>query len=238
MNKIVKDILMQLVINEVDVWCVDLVNIQTKLNNYRQLLSNAEVAKADRFHFPIHRERYTLTHGALRSILASYLHVSPENVAISIATNRKPFIENSEIQFNLSHSKDKALFAICLQQVGVDIEFIKDDYLPDIAHRYFNPTENKALDAANDKIKLFYDIWSRKEAILKANGNTFSIKTNLFSTLTPDLILDNQHWQIIPLNIYSDYASTVVTTKNITKLNLWELRMDSSQLLKTENLMV
>ena len=97
----------------------------------------------------------------------------------------KPFLKdtNCRVQFNMSHSKDYAAYIIALDSlVGIDIEW-KDKTVnfQEIIELVFSPTEinifNKLSSA--EQFRAFYDIWTKKEAIIKAIGQglSYPIKT-------------------------------------------------------------
>src|SRR5690349_20366562 len=92
------------------------------------LLNAEEMKRAVRFKFELHRKRYITARAGLRSILGQYLEVSPQNVQILTAPQGKPFLQDCDLQFNVSHSHDLALYAFTLgNPVGVDIEKVRNN---------------------------------------------------------------------------------------------------------------
>lgn len=65
---------------EIDVWSTSLMSDQFQLQRLARVLSNIEIAKADRY--PSQRERlyYNSARGMLREILGLYLNVAPEDI--------------------------------------------------------------------------------------------------------------------------------------------------------------
>ena len=90
---------------------------------------------------------------------------------------------NSRINFNISHSSDWIILAFCKDHsIGVDLEAIRDIDFLRISKRYFNQEEQIFLINSEDPKRLFFDLWSRKEAIIKAKGKrllTEIKKTNI-----------------------------------------------------------
>ncbi len=77
-------------------------------------------------------------------------------------------------EFNLSHSADAVAVAIADQAVGVDIECHRPlDDGPGIARTVFHPRELQWLRAQQDFLPAFYQLWTLKEAVLKAMGQGF-----------------------------------------------------------------
>ena len=114
--------------NELHVWSISLIQPEKILQKLAGLLDENERTKADKFKFEIDRQNYIVAHGAMRQILAKYLECKPENIIFNFNDYGKPFLpENKyQIEFNLSHSKSRALVAVAKnKRVGIDIEFIR-----------------------------------------------------------------------------------------------------------------
>jgi 4'-phosphopantetheinyl transferase len=125
-----------------------------------------------RFQVPGLGERYLRSHAALRKILARF---ADGRMGFAVTENGKPYLPAApEIQFNLSHSKGRAMVGVALQvPVGVDVERIRP--MPDsleLARRFFPPSEAEALEGTPpaDREREFFRRWTRFEAMLKARG--------------------------------------------------------------------
>ena len=84
--------------------------------------------------------------------------------------NGKPFIIESEISFNISHSEKFILCVAGDEKLGCDIEVIRD-YNPKVAKRFFTDAEYKLLEASRDKSYDFTRMWTLKESVLKFSGD-------------------------------------------------------------------
>src|SRR5262249_30459782 len=78
------------------------------------------------------------------------------------------------IHFNLAHSDDLALFAFTRAgEVGVDVEWIRPlKDMEELVARFFSARESELFRelAASERPAAFFNLWTRKEAMLKATG--------------------------------------------------------------------
>ncbi len=164
--------------DNIHVWAVNLNAAGFDMGVWRRRLSPHEQERADRFKFSHDRRRYIVAHVALRAILSAYLKVSDDNLQFSEGENGKPRLTRvanaGSIEFNLSHSHEKALIAVAHGRVvGVDIEFVNNDFaFHDVANHFFTHREVAALTALPPVLqrRSFYKCWTSKEAFLKAKG--------------------------------------------------------------------
>ena len=108
----------------------------------------------------------------LRQVLARYI---PENdLQIERGEFGKPYLRDfPQWQFNVSHSGEKLLIAVSNLPVGIDVELIKSRKLfAGLVRKCFAPSEqNYWFDLPeNEKLTVFYDFWTRKEAVVKGIG--------------------------------------------------------------------
>lgn len=139
----------------------------------RNLLSDREKARADRFVYDRHRRRYTVAQGHLRRVLGQLTRTGPDEVDFRFGQHGKPFLPGGP-SFNQSHSEDRIMIAVAAEgRVGVDIEEIRPvRRLTGLADKHFACDESARLRAvpADQRLTLFFRLWTRKEAFLKALG--------------------------------------------------------------------
>lgn len=164
--------------NEIHVWSATLSPSADILKNFATTLSPDETARANKFKFERHRNRFIAGRGALREILAVYLGANASELSFDYSTNGKPSLAGRfaemGIHFNLAHSEELALVAVTrIGIVGVDVERVRS--VKDLDHlvaRFFSERENKAFQKISEAEKqaAFFNLWTRKEALLKATG--------------------------------------------------------------------
>jgi 4'-phosphopantetheinyl transferase len=109
-------------------------------------------------------------------ILARYVAEQPERLVFNTGPHGKPFLVHPfmDIRFNVSHSRDLAMIAVSRgREVGVDVEYVQPEIeFEPIAQHYFDPRENWDLRTAPkaERASRFFDLWTQKEARLKAEG--------------------------------------------------------------------
>lgn len=159
------------------------------LEQWRELLSPEECARADGFRVLRAKEDFLAARGMLRWIAAELLKEDPRNLRFEAGPFGKPkLVRRSgtvDLRFNLSHSGDLGVLAFAVErEIGVDVEVIRDirDAVA-IGGRHFTPEEQQLLRHAEKRQDLpqtFFKLWTRKEALLKASGRGLSLRLNSF----------------------------------------------------------
>jgi 4'-phosphopantetheinyl transferase len=135
-------------------------------------LTYDEKTRAGKFHFPELKNTYVLAHAFLNYQLSKKLKCTIEQLEFAFNAHQKPLITNSSISFNLSHSNNSWAVVIADNcEMGVDIEFINEKKnLFQITEYYFSHDEQIRVNCADNPVREFYKIWTRKEAYLKMKG--------------------------------------------------------------------
>jgi 4'-phosphopantetheinyl transferase len=169
----------------VHVWRSSLERSQAERDVLWRFLSADERARAERFHFDIHRHHYIVGRGLLRWLNGRYLSIPPQEIQFAYSKYEKPALVNEPaLQFNVSHSHEGLLIGFTWETaLGVDIEHVRSmDDMDAIARRFFSPVESAAyLSVADDeKPDTFFNCWTRKESFIKAVGEGLSFPLDEF----------------------------------------------------------
>lgn len=153
-------------------------------SQYDHFLTAEETARAERFATEALRDKYIVQHGILRDILCRYLNCAAAAVEFTTLAHGKPELASSDhpqgkLAFNSSHTKSQLVVSVALDsEIGVDIEFhnSRTDW-KGISQSYFTAQENAWLIGLPEKqgFRSFYDIWTMKEAVMKADGRGLGI---------------------------------------------------------------
>jgi 4'-phosphopantetheinyl transferase len=159
---------------EVHLWAWPLDPVVEDLSAHVEILDPAELQRMDKFHFAPDRERYAVAHANLRRILGGYLNQPAKKISFHANRFGKPELagEASSLNFSLSHSQSIAVLAVAHGlPVCVDVEEVRP-IEPEVAATHFSASELSDLSGLQGDAWLsgFYRCWTRKEAILKAEG--------------------------------------------------------------------
>jgi len=214
---------------EVHVWLMELDRPPLAPARLSTTLSADERQRAARFHNPHTGARYATLHLQLRRLLAHYSGIPAAALQFALGKQGKPLLRQHPLHFNSSRSSQLGLVAICADaEVGIDIEHHRPviDHQP-IARSYFSSAERAALAAlpANRQISAFHQIWTRKEAYLKALGVGLTRSLDGFSVcsagkLLPAHIDDHSdasvqaRWQLHDLLTAPDFSATLASSSS------------------------
>lgn len=127
--------------------------------------------------------------------------------------NERPYL-NDIVDFNISHSGDMVIGAISnSSRVGVDIEKIGRHDLEELKEIILSKEEIVKLDLADDPARTLYDIWTLKEAVLKANGVGLKGSMNKILILDRSVQYDGILWSFKNLDMIPDYSCHLVYNK-------------------------
>tara|TARA_B110000858_G_scaffold198091_1_gene262521 strand:- start:3881 stop:4654 length:774 start_codon:yes stop_codon:yes gene_type:complete len=153
-------------------------------------LTETELKRFRRFQFDRHRKQLLLGRALIRIALSSYdSSVTPASWNFTHNEYGKPSISAEQnlasLHFNLSHSAGKVVLAVSrFKDIGVDIECArKPRRVAAIAERYFSGKEVAQLLVLpeDQQQSRFYELWTLKEAYIKACGMGLAIPLQHFS---------------------------------------------------------
>jgi 4'-phosphopantetheinyl transferase len=219
--------------DEIHVWRIGLDQPEANLQHLRTTLSSDEIARAERFYFPEHRQRFIAGRGILRAILGRYLGIKPSEVQFNYQQRGKPVLAetfaDSGLAFNLSHSQDLGLCAVnCTRPIGVDLEYIRPmSDLEALAKRFFLAREYEMLRSLspNQQQEVFFRYWTCKEAYLKATGDGLSQLEQVEVSLTPTepaKLQITEDWSLFELVPANNYLAAVAVQNFGWDLKCWQ----------------
>lgn len=214
--------------HEIHLWSANLDLGESEVIELEKTLSDDEIARANRFRFPIHRKRFVVARGLLRRLLASYLETDASGIKFDYSTQGKPSIKaigKDRLEFNISHTQDIGIYGFTLnRRLGVDVEYVREfKEVESIAQRFFAPKEYRQIKSLKpqQQQQAFFRAWTGKEAYLKATGeglggglDKVEIELNLQQPSrlisidnSPEAALRWRYFEVIPA---PDYLGAVV----------------------------
>ena len=186
----------QLPPGRIELWCSFYHHIPDDplLARYRELMTEAELAQAARFHFERDRRRYIVTRALVRTVLSRYADVAPADWRFENNEYGRPHITHDSeaarsLSFNISHTDGLIVLAIASgTTLGVDVENTQTRPVsPSLADSFFAPEEAAALRTVEQAHwqERFFDYWTLKESYIKARGMGLSIPLDKFSFSFP-----------------------------------------------------
>jgi len=177
--------------DELQLWRIELADAAERFSECAAHLSDEEQARAKLFRQILRRQHFVVGKSCLRILLGAALNIEPRLVPLRTGKQGKPELSSQvdQLAFNVAHSGNTVLIALCQQgSVGVDLEQINSsiDFMT-VAQESFTPTEIAALAALTDPQQrrlAFYGCWTRKEAIIKADGRGLSLPMSSFEVPT------------------------------------------------------
>jgi 4'-phosphopantetheinyl transferase len=156
------------------IYCIRIADFKTRLELLNACLDANEIKRAIGYKQEKDRQRFIVSRAMLRIILAKYLDKQPATVEFYTDENKKPHVKNTgtDLHFNISHTDDFVVITVDNTPVGIDLEKINGTFVfENILEKIFTADEIKAIQDNDDHSRhMFYRLWTRKEALLKASG--------------------------------------------------------------------
>lgn len=112
---------------------------------------------------------------------------------LAYTSHQRPYFNGVAVDFNISHS---GKFVVCAAaeniRLGIDIEQIKPVDVNDFQDQ-FSDDEMRLIRSDHGSLVNFYNLWTKKEALIKADGKGLSIPLKQISVIGADVGEEHQH---------------------------------------------
>lgn len=186
---------------------------EKEYNKWFSLMNEDKRQKVIRFRFEDDKKRSVAGEMLAKKAIAEWCDVPVEEIMFSLAENGKPFAENADVQFNISHSGNIVVCAVDERPVGIDVEQIRHIDLKISKRIYtdeelcylfgFCPSDDDFKASPDEGMLLrFFELWTAKEANLKYTGTgiTENLKT---LSVNPEKI-QKEYFDDYVITIYKD----------------------------------
>lgn len=219
--------------SQVDVWYVftDAAHEAHLVERYRALVPVEELARCERYAFSEDRRQCLTARALVRTALSHYVNIPPNAWVFGSNRYGKPKIlapSNCCLKFNASHTVGVVVCAITASDdIGVDVEATAGEHVDlSIAKQFCSAQDWRLLEDAPEHKRgfLFVQLWTLKEALVKAIGGGLSIPLEDFGFaihegLPPqvsfeDLALGNRRdWQFARVRLRSRYQMSIAVKR-------------------------
>lgn len=176
-----------------------LADIASVLPRHREYISPQRLQKTLRYRIPDDQKRCIAGSVLLRYFLG--------DTAILDNGFGKPVAENG-VCFNLSHSGGWVLLAVDDRDVGCDIESVCFVDAARMGKIVFTDRECRMVETAPDKTGVFFDLWTKKEALLKCMGKGFHREAKSVE-VCGDRFADGEITYYMKTKRFADYTVSV-----------------------------
>ena len=167
--------------HDLTLWWCPLDTADDDVPALRAILSQEELARANRFGTEALRRRYIAGRATLRKTLAVALGVGAASVRIQRGPRGRPMLTPPlALDFNVTHTEGVAVIAHLTRpgwRVGVDVESLDREVSHDsLARKFLTARERAAVASLDDEARrvAFLRRWTCKEAMSKATGDGLS----------------------------------------------------------------
>lgn len=156
-------------------------------------LDESERSRHARFLSADAADQFLVGRGLLRRALSRCASLAPPDWRFELSDFGKPRVAASHrldgLAFNVSHTRGMVACAVGQDcDIGLDVERLAKPYTPEIAERFFTPSEAAAIAAAPPELRAdrFLKTWTLKEAVVKATGQGLSCPLSAFDVRIDD----------------------------------------------------
>lgn len=186
--------------NRVDIWrCSPYALSRGQLHTCLSTLNRVERRRYRLMRSTDARLHFVVGRSLTRHVLSRYALTPPNALRFTVNEHGRPSVDwprsNRNIHFSLSHTPGLIALAVSsIPEIGIDVENVdRQVEISEIAEAVFTQCElDEILRAAPDNERVnFFELWTLKEAYIKARGRGFSLppRTFAFSNLNDPISL-------------------------------------------------
>jgi len=142
---------------------------------------------------------------------------------IKLDTNNRPYLSEAPdfVDFNITHT-DYLVAGAFSQNVklGIDIEFKNRAINISNFKRLFTPSQWEDLEQNPDFINQFYQYWSQKEAVAKADGRGLSFPFHEIEINSNRAVVGKNNWHLKQLEIENETHSSWLASSDEVNIQL------------------
>jgi 4'-phosphopantetheinyl transferase len=182
------------------IYTIDLIGMESVPPGWLVVLDDSEIRRADNFFHQSDRLTFVAAHALKRMALAQAVPGTSAKTLRFVADSfGKPFLAGeSALQFNLSHTAGLVALALSFHApVGIDVETLGSPSVSrDLMQSVLTSVERDTVDRAADWERAFLDLWTAKEAVIKAEGKGLSLPLSEIEIRHDNALGPSRHWSL------------------------------------------
>lgn len=216
-----------------EIWRIHIPSCMDGITELYKVLSFEEKYKASLFYQEKDRHRFIIGKAILKIFLGTYLSIHPETINFTYGLYKKPVLKLGDqipVHFNLSHSGNYVLIAFADKPIGVDIEYIDTNLdINEIIKVAFSDDEIVFMTKQTTRIELFFQLWTRKEALLKAASKGIdndikyvpSLNGNHF--VQSEQLNGNESWRVTSFKVDEKHFASIAYPATMLQVQFKQL---------------
>ncbi|MBU0485489.1 MAG: 4'-phosphopantetheinyl transferase superfamily protein [Proteobacteria bacterium] len=131
----------------------------------------------------------------------------------------RPYLEE-RVDFNISHSGEFVVCAVTsFGKIGVDVERVRALDIVEF-QKYISPENWQEINRQEDPLRSFFDHWTMRESVIKADGRGLSIPLDNLAVKNGAVALEGKEWFLRKLDLAPDYCCHLATDRNDLEIML------------------
>jgi 4'-phosphopantetheinyl transferase len=179
---------------------IDHSSLNNNHSNIRDLLPKEIGMISDRYYYNADRTRFLCGKWLISYALSKEGYSMDELKNLKLDSYKRPYLCD-EIDFNISHSGN---YVVCVisknSRVGVDVEEVKDVDFNDFEFA-LSIKDREVIDNSENGFTEFFKIWTKKEAIAKANGKGLGLPLSEMNIYTKLVDCEGELWNTSYIDI-------------------------------------
>ena len=193
-------------------WCRDdSVWAEDRLRAYAALTPPAYRQRLDAYRRWQDRQAGLLGRLLLAELCRELLGEPSAENALHVDAYQRPYLAGyPDFDFNISHTDGlvACVAAVGAGRIGVDVERKGRVDIPEF-RRVFTDAEYARLESLPEPTDEFYRLWTRKEAVMKADGRGFYLDAAGIDCLAERVTIDGRDYAVRPLDLRAGFAACV-----------------------------
>lgn len=141
----------------------------------------------------------------------------------------KPYFQNIDINFNISHSGDIVACLFSNERIGIDVELLKTIDINDFKSQMTTKEWKRICDSNNSENE-FYKYWTEKEAVIKALGNGLSIPLNSFEVNDLKTSVNQKYFHLKEVFLEESYMCHIASNQPVLDNEIKIVKISPSDL--------